>query len=180
MDGKMPFLFSNGSKTENIVSDLEEPRRCYFILDSYDDKVYGEYWTQDRAMVDFYNLVRSWGFTTARTLNVIHVSDNDEQTLLCYGNDPIIKAWVKDLERLTLELRIKGGTDILGLNEFLQFEGYNLQTSELDVPLDVLHFQRYGVSHEGVVEAGATKLEAVTRWYLSYLSECEKKHEHVE
>ena len=155
----------------------QEPRRCYQMLDTYDMKVLGEYWTQDRAMVDFYNLIRSWGFTTARTVNIIHINDNDEETLMCYGNEPTIKTWVKDLEKLTLALRIKGGTDIIGLNEFIMFSGFNPTTEEKDVPLETLDFERYIVSQDGIQGRGATKLEATTRWYLSFL---EAKNDNTE
>ena len=154
---------------------MDEPRMPYQIVDSYDDKLYGEFFTQDRAMMDFYNIVRSWGFTTARTLNLLYIDDNDEQTLLCYGNEPTIKDWVKDLQALTLELRIKGGTDILGLNEFLQSEGYNPITSEKDVPFSFLDFSRYTTAFDNVEGTGATKLEATSRWYLNYLENQSKK-----
>lgn len=148
---------------------MDEPRKPYHILDTYDMAVLGEYFTQDRAMQDFYNYMRHWGLTTARTLNLLHVADDDSETLLCHGGMFVMKDWYKELEELTLQLRIKGGTDILGIMEFVQLREELLPVfTESVAPPDVLDFHRYHAKIHDHVGTGATKLEALSRAYLLY------------
>lgn len=151
---------------------MEEPRKPYQLLDTYDMRVLGEYFTQDRAMQDLYNFMRSWGLATARTLNIMYVADDDSETLLCHGGMLEIKDWYKSLEELTFRLRLEGGTDVLGIGEYIQHsEGLLPIFTESSTPANELDFWRYRCTINTHVGGGATKLEALSRAYLEY-----KKH----
>lgn len=143
----------------------------YQLLDTWNMEVLSAFFTQDRAMQELYNQIRVRGAKGAKTLNLIYVDADEAEHLLCYASELRILDWFADLEQLTLRLRIEGGTDILGIGEFIQSVGYNPTWYETDTPLTELDMKRYS-AHIGAWEiayrGGATKLEALARCYLGY------------
>lgn len=147
---------------------------CYELLDTYDMTVIGEFWTQDKAMQDLYNIIRLKGTRYAGTINLLHIDDNEEITLMCYGNEQRIVDWYRSLEKLTIELQLTCGTSPLGLAEFIQYAGYNPEFSELHTPMNQLDMKRYlcwltpqeGEKADLPIRSGATKLEALAKAFI--------------
>lgn len=149
---------------------IVEEFRPYQLLDTYDMSVLRTFRDQDKALQCLRSFIDSWGFSTCRTLNLLYVDENEEQTLLCYGNDPDIKDWYKKMQELDLKLRL-AGTDSLGLDEFVAFSNLYPQWTESDSPLNVLDFERYN-AHIGAPEikyaSGATRLQALANAFIGY------------
>lgn len=105
-------------------------------------------------------------------MELFYQRPKDKQIHLGSGRDAALIEWNRSIDRLIIDLRLYVKTDIIGLPEFLYYNGYAWDLEDCGGTNTVLHMSRYAaiVSHReglqetgGATATGATELEALAK-----------------
>jgi hypothetical protein len=140
------------------------------IIDDVGDQ-YGSFSGQDTVMRTIFYLLRNARPIIYNKYSVIYVNPDESQLLSGYLGETRFIDWVKEMEHLRFTLRLKTGSDLIGLADFIEWDGYKIDYKTCDCLKHILCPQRYSAIVErngcGSFHDGYTVTEALAKSYLS-------------
>lgn len=137
-------------------------RNEFELWDTYRQRKINDYRTQSAALHGMYDCYR-YGCKPEH-LDLVYQRPNDKQIYLGSGRDTALLEWFESIDELIVDLRLTVGTDIIGLEEWLLFNGYDRVIEDRGRTNTTLHMERYAVvldNAEGIGGGiGATEFEA--------------------
>jgi hypothetical protein len=135
----------------------------YQLIDSLRQECIGEYKTQGSVLQAFTDCLR-YG-CDPQYLDIIYQRPKDKPFHLGSGRDDGLLEWANTYDGLVIRLRLVANTDILGLQEFMEYHGYDYVTEDRGGTNTILNMERYAAvvsDATGIGEGvGATELEAL-------------------
>lgn len=135
------------------------------LWDSYNQVMINDYRRQSDVLTAFFDCCR-FGCRSDH-LDLIYQRPNDKPIFLGSGRDATLLEWLESIDALIINLRLRAGTDLMGLFEFLEYGGYQWVAEDRGGTNTVLNMERYAAvvsDDRGIGEGvGATELEAVAQ-----------------
>lgn len=141
--------------------------RPFELFDHATQQSYGTYRDQDRVLQALYDCRRTKGQHAINTINILYVDENETEHWLGHGKEQWLRDWFEALEDIQYRLRMICSTDIVGLAEFIGFEGYNVSWLECEHPHEMLCPTRYhAIINDLYTDSGYTRLEALASAFI--------------